>query len=138
MLLAILPGNGGASAAQAAPPGQIGATSKGSVTIRVSVRPQVLLLRAAAENSGPDAIKVATASAERICLLASETSGNYAVLLQAADSQSGVDRTAILTKSEAATSACGSAGRAGASRITGFRLPTADPGRPYTLLIAPE
>jgi len=138
LLLALLSGNGGLGAAQAASAGQIGTTSKGSVAVRVTVRPQLLLWRAAAQNSSPEGVKVTSATAERICLSASDTSSNYYALLQGAEDHSGASRPAVLAKNGAATSNCGTAGAASTMKVTEYRLPSADLGRAYILLIGPE
>jgi hypothetical protein len=127
------------SAAQAAPQGQFGATSKGSITLSVSVRPQVLLSRVAAPNDFDGTVTVARTSAQHICLLSGNSSGNHALLLQSADGGSQTGRSTELSASEAATSLCRSGGGAGA-RSAGFQLPAtvATGTGSYTLLVAPE
>ena len=125
------------TAVQAVPQGQMGATSKGSIAISVSVRPQVQLSHVAAADTLSETI-IATPSARDICLLDGNSSGNYAVLLQFGD-RASVNERSLLPVSEAATSFCRSAGAASA-RSDGFRLPLTHTPQsdPYTLLIAPE
>ena len=139
-LLLLLAGTSSAlpTAIQATPQGQMGTTSKGSIAISVSVRPQVQLSHVAAADTLSETIIVATPSARDICLLDGKSSGNYAVLLQLGDRASVKERS-LLPVSEAATSFCRSAGAASA-KSDGFRLPlTHTPeSDPYTLLIAPE
>jgi hypothetical protein len=115
----------------------MGATSKGSIAIRVSVRPQVQLSHVAAADTLSDTI-IATPSARDICLLDGNSTGNYAVLLQFGD-RASVNERSLLPVSEVATSLCRSAGAASA-RSDGFRLPLTHTPQsdPYTLLIAPE
>jgi len=122
---------------QAAPQGQMGTTSKGSIAIRVSVRPQVQLSHVAAADTLSVTIIVATPSTRDICLDGNST-GNYAVLLQFGD-RASVNERSLLPVSEVATSFCRSAGAASA-RSDGFRLPLTHTPQsdPYTLLIAPE
>ena len=122
---------------QAAPQGQMGTTSKGSIAIRVSVRPQVQLSHVAAADTLSVTIIVATPSTRDICLDGNST-GNYAVLLQFGD-RASVNERSLLPVSEVATSLCRSAGAASA-RSDGFRLPLTHTPQsdPYTLLIAPE
>ena len=132
--------NGALGAARAASPGQMGAASKGSISISVSVRPQVQLSHIAAVNGLGETVIVGTGSTQHICLLASATSGSYSVLLQPSGDRLQNERPAALSRSEAATSICRSGGVAGSNGATGFRLPLTDPRRPvpYTLLIAAE
>lgn len=126
------------TAVQAVPQGQMGPTSKGSIAIRVSVRPQVQLSHVVASDALSETIIVATTSARDICLLDGNSSGNYAVMLQFGD-RASVNERSLLPVSEAATSFCRSAGAASA-RSNGFRLPQTHPPESdsYTLLIAPE
>ena len=123
---------------QAAPQGQMGTTSKGSIAISVSVRPQVQLSHVAGADTLSETIIVATTSARDICLLDGNSTGNYAVLLQFGD-RASVNERSLLPVSEVATSFCRSAGAASA-RSDGFRLPLTHTPQsdPYTLLIAPE
>jgi len=116
----------------------MGPTSKGSIAIRVSVRPQVQLSHVVASDALSETIIVATTSARDICLLDGNSSGNYAVMLQFGD-RASVNERSLLPVSEAATSFCRSAGAASA-RSNGFRLPQTHPPESdsYTLLIAPE
>jgi hypothetical protein len=140
-LLLLLVGNlanGGSSAARAAPPGQIGATSKGSISISVSVRPQVKLSQVAAPNGLLETVTTGTGPAEHICLFASATSGNYSLLLQSSGNEAPNGRSAQLVTSAAATSICGSVQGAARARAIGFGLPASNSERPYLLLIAPE
>jgi hypothetical protein len=136
LLLAGLLGTGASKAAQAAPQGQMGATAKGSITISVSVRPQVQLWHAAVADQPK--VTAPAGSAQHICLVSGNSPANYAVLLQS-DGRSADEPAAALATSEAATSFCRSAEAAGAVSA-GFRLPPRDPARreSYTLLIAPE
>jgi len=115
----------------------MGTTSKGSIAIRVSVRPQVQLSHVAAADTLSVTIIVATPSTRDICLDGNST-GNYAVLLQFGD-RASVNERSLLPVSEVATSFCRSAGAASA-RSDGFRLPLTHTPQsdPYTLLIAPE
>ena len=138
LLPAVLPAAVLSIAAQAASPGTLALNSKAAVAITVSVRPQLSLSPAAMQNSGPGAIRTSSASADQICLYTNDTSRVYALLVDRREAQPSADRPNVLAISEAATSACRSRARAGTASATGFRLPRADSGQPYLLLIAAE
>jgi hypothetical protein len=123
------------STAQAGPTRQMGATSHGSITISVSVRPQVKLSSLTIANGSQRPLAAVTEPAQHICLLAGTYPGRYSVLLQ---SQPPNERSALLAMSEAITSTCRSVRSPAMTDAFGFELPRADSGQAYTLLIAPE
>jgi hypothetical protein len=128
---------GGAGAATPSTRSEIGPTSRASIAISVSVRPQVRLSEALAAAESRQTATAAPVSPRDICLVTG--SGNYRLLVQPRDAPPDDDRLAALAQSDAATSVCRSAAGARAAS-TGFRLPPDEgPGAvPYMLLIAPE
>lgn len=126
---------GGAGAAVTSDRGEIGSTSRASIGISVSVRPQVRLSDAPTQDDSRQTATTALVSPRGICLVAG--SGNYSLLVQPRDGAPADEHLAAVAESEAATSVCRSAAGQGATS-TGFRLPPGKQGPSSILLIAPE
>jgi hypothetical protein len=120
---------------------RLGVTSTTSITISVSVRPQVQLSRVDAPEKLRGSLTVASHPPQPVCLLASKASGDLAVLIQSSDGQTSDEQFVRLDADEAATSTCRSLVENLQARTTaGYHLPPTFEAQPasYTLLIAPE